>query len=349
MDIQHLFSEAARLEASDLHLLAGFAPIVRVNGALQPLEKMVILSKQDTEQLVLSTVSSDQKELLVNNRELDYSITSSTGRFRANAYYQQDSLAGAFRLIPSRIKSIDDLNLPSICHELVKLRQGLVLVTGPTGHGKSTAIASMIDSINQTKSVHVVTIEDPIEYVYSKSLSIISQREMHSDSLSWNIALRSVLREDPDVVLIGEMRDYETMASALTIAETGHLVFTTLHTNSASQTIDRIVDVFPENQQQQIRLQLSNVLEAVVSLRLVPSISGGRVPIAEILTASSAVRTTIRDGKSHLLDNVILTSFEQGMVSLETALTKAVREGRISPEVAASFAIRPEEISRLLK
>lgn len=349
MDIQHLFSEAARLEASDLHLLSGFAPIVRVNGALQPLETMGILSKQDTEQLVLSTVSSDQKELLVNNRELDYSITSPIGRLRANAYYQQDSLAGAFRLIPSRIKSIDDLKLPSICHELVKVRQGLVLVTGPTGHGKSTAIASMIDSINQTKSVHVVTIEDPIEYVYTKSLSIISQREMHSDSLSWNIALRSVLREDPDVVLIGEMRDYETIASALTIAETGHLVFTTLHTNSAAQTIDRIVDVFPENQQQQIRLQLSNVLEAVVSLRLVPSISGGRVPIAEILTASSAVRTTIRDGKSHLLDNVILTSFEQGMVSLETALTKAVREGQISPEVAASYAIRPEEMSRLLK
>ncbi len=349
MDIQQLFSEAARLDASDLHILMGFAPIIRVHGVLKTLEGTSVLTSQDTEQLVVATLTTDQKELFLNNRELDYSLTSPAGRLRANAYFQQTSIAGAFRLVPTRIKAIDDLGLPAICHELVKIRQGLVLVTGPTGHGKSTTIASMINTINQTKAVHVVTIEDPIEYVYPKGLSIISQREMHGDSLSWNVALRSVLREDPDVVLIGEMRDYETIAAALTIAETGHLVFATLHTNSAAQTIDRIVDVFPQNQQQQVRLQLSSVIEAVISLRLVPAISGGRVPVAEILTATPAVRTTIRDGKSHLLDNVIITSAEQGMISLESALSKAVKEGRISAEVAASYALRSEEMVRLLK
>lgn len=349
MDIQQLFSEAARLVASDLHLLKGFAPIIRVHGALKTLEGTSVLTALDTEALITATLTSDQKELFFNNRELDYSLTSPAGRLRANAYFQQNSVACAFRLIPSRIKAIDDLGLPAICHEFVKLRQGLVLVTGPTGHGKSTTIAAMINTINQSKAAHIVTIEDPIEYVYPKGLSLISQREMHTDSLSWNVALRSVLREDPDVVAIGEMRDYETIAAALTIAETGHLVFATLHTNSAAQTVDRIVDVFPQNQQQQVRLQLSSVIEGVVALQLVPAVAGGRVPVAEILTATAAVRTTIRDGKTHLLDNVIQTSAEAGMISLESAMAKAVKEGRISVEVAASYAIRPEEMARLLK
>ncbi|MBI3577268.1 PilT/PilU family type 4a pilus ATPase [Candidatus Gottesmanbacteria bacterium] len=349
MDIQQLFSEAARLEASDLHLLVGFPAMLRIAGNLTPVEGAAALTAADTEQLVLATLSPDQKDVFGNNKELDYSLATPAGRLRANAYYQQNTIAAAFRLIPTKIKTIEALSLPTICSEFVKLRQGFILVTGPTGHGKSTTIAAILNTINQTRATHIVTIEDPIEYVYPKGMSIVTQREMHSDSLSWNVALRSVLREDPDIVLIGEMRDYETISAALTIAETGHLVFATLHTNSAAQTIDRIVDVFPENQQQQVRLQLSSVLEGVVSLRLVPAIVGGRVPIAEILTATPAIRTTIRDGKTHLIDNVMQTSAEAGMISLEAAMAKAVKEGKISAEVANAYAIRPEEMARLLK
>jgi twitching motility protein PilT len=349
MDIQQLFSEAARLEASDLHLLVGFCPMLRIAGNLTPLGGATVLTAVDTQQLVLATLSADQKDVFLNNKELDYSLSSPAGRLRANAYYQQNSIAAAFRLIPEKIKTIEELNLPAICHDFVKLRQGFILVTGPTGHGKSTSIAAMLNTINQTRATHIVTIEDPIEYVYTKGLSIVTQREMHSDSLSWNVALRSVLREDPDVVLIGEMRDYETISAALTIAETGHLVFATLHTNSAAQTIDRIVDVFPQNQQQQVRMQLSSALEGVISIRLVPAISGGRVPVAEILTVTPAIRTIIRDGKTHLIDNVMQTSAEAGMISLESAMAKAVKEGKISTEVATAYAIRPEEMARLLK
>jgi twitching motility protein PilT len=239
--------------------------------------------------------------------------------------------------------------LPSICHEFTKLRQGLVLVTGPTGHGKSTTLAAMVQKINETRAHHIVTIEDPIEYVYPKGLSIVSQREMHQDTHSWNVALRSVLREDPDVVLIGEMRDFETIAAAITIAETGHLVFATLHTNSAAQTIDRIVDVFPQAQQTQVRQQLASVIEGVLSLRLVPAVGGGRMAIAEIMTGTPAVQTTIRDGKTHLIDNIIQTSAELGMMTLETALANAVKTGRISVETATSYAVRPEDLGRLLK
>ena len=222
-------------------------------------------------------------------------------------------------------------------------------MTGPTGHGKSTTLASMINTINQTRAVHVVTIEDPIEYIYPPGMADISQREMHEDTHSWNVALRSVLREDPDVVLIGEMRDLETIQAAMTIAETGHLVFATLHTNSAPQTIDRIVDVFPESQQQQIRLQLSAVIEGVISMRLIPAISGGRIVVAEIMTATPAVKTIIRDGKSHLLGNIIQTSAELGMITLESSLARAIREGKISLEIAQSYALEPEELTRLLK
>ncbi|MBI5620015.1 type IV pilus twitching motility protein PilT [Candidatus Gottesmanbacteria bacterium] len=349
MDIQQLFAETARLEASDLHLLAGFPPMLRVAGKLGPISNTSPLVREDVEQLVMPTLSPQQKELFATNHEIDYSVATSVGRFRANVYYQKGMVAAAFRLIPAKIKTIDELGLPAICKEFVKLRQGLVLVTGPTGHGKSTTLAAMIHSINQTKAVHIVTIEDPIEYVYPAGLSIISQREMHHDTLSWTVALRSVLREDPDVVLVGEMRDFDTIQAALTVAETGHLVFATLHTNSAAQTMDRIVDVFPENQQPQVRLQLSSVIEGVLSQRLVPAVSGGRVAVAEVLTGTPAVRNTIREGKSHLLDNVIQTSAELGMMTLETSLAAAVKAGKVSVEVATSYANRPEELGRLLK
>ncbi len=348
MDIQQLFAEAARLEASDLHIVVGFPPILRVHGKLSPLSTTP-LTAQDTEILAASVLTREHKELFAANKEIDFSVTSPAGRFRANIYYQQGSVAGTFRLIPSKIKSIDELKLPSICHEFVKLRQGLVLVTGPTGHGKSTTLASMINEINRESARHIITIEDPIEYTYPKGLSIISQREMHTDTHSWNVALRSVLREDPDIVLVGEMRDFETIQAALTVAETGHLVFATLHTNSAAQSIDRIVDVFPENQQAQVRLQISLVLEGILALRLVPAIGGGRIVVSEIMTASPAIKTTIRDGKTHLIDNVIQTSGELGMNLLEASLAKAVKEGRISVETATSYALRPEDMNRLLK
>jgi len=349
MDIKPLFSETLRATASDLHLVVGYPPMLRVAGSLQPITGATPLTPADTESLIFSTFTEEEKDIFLTNKEVDYSVAFGTNRFRANVYYQRESIAADFRLIPDKIKSIEELNLPAICHEFVKLRQGFVLVTGPTGQGKSTTLASMINTINQTRTVHVVTIEDPIEYVYPAGLSLISQREMHQDTHSWTVALRSVLREDPDVVLIGEMRDLETIQAAITIAETGHLVFATLHTNSAAQTMDRIVDVFPDNQQVQIRLQLSAVIEGVISQRLIPTISGGRIPIAEIMTATPAIKTTIRDGKTHLINNIIQTSAELGMVTLETALAHAVREGKISLEMAQSYALQPEELNRLLK
>lgn len=349
MDIQHLFAETARKEASDLHLVVGFPPMLRVAGELVPVEGTGVLSPDEARLLIDATLSPEQKEIFSTNKELDYSLATPYGRFRVNSYIQKGTTASAFRLIPEKIKSIEELGLPSICNEFVKLRQGLILVTGPTGHGKSTSLASMINIINQTKNVHIVTIEDPIEYVYPPARSIVSQREMHGDTHSWNIALRSVLREDPDVVLVGEMRDFETIQSAITIAETGHLVFATLHTNSASQSIDRIVDVFPENQQVQVRLQMSNVLEGIISIRLVPALAGGRIPVAEVLTGTPAIRTLVREGKTHQIDNIIQTSAEFGMMTLESSLARAVRAGTISSETAVSFAVRPEELGRLLK
>lgn len=349
MDIQHFFAEAARKEASDLHLIVGFPPMIRVSGVLFPIEGSSILTEEDARQCIYQTFTGDQKEVYETNKEVDYSLATPVGRFRVNVYLQKGTIAGAFRLIPQQIKSLEALGLPPICTEFVKLRQGLILVTGPTGHGKSTSLASMINVINQGRSVHIVTIEDPIEYVYPKGQAIVSQREMHGDTHSWNVALRSVLREDPDVVLIGEMRDFETIQSAITIAETGHLVFATLHTNSAAQTVDRIVDVFPENQQTQVRLQLSNVLEGILSLRLVPALAGGRVPASEILTATPAMRTLIREGKTHQIDNIIQTSAEFGMMTLETSLSGLVKAGIIGIDTATSFAIRPEELGRLLK
>jgi twitching motility protein PilT len=332
-----------------VHIVAGYPPMFRKDGKLAPVPNVHPLTPVEAQQLAYQALNSAQKEQFQTNKEIDFSLGVEGGRFRANIYYQKGSVAADFRLIPAVIRSIDQLGLPAICHDFTKLRQGFILVTGPTGHGKSTTLAAMINKINQTAAHHIVTVEDPIEYVYPKGLSIVSQREMHQDTHSWSVALRSVLREDPDVVLVGEMRDLETIQAALTIAETGHLVFATLHTNSASQTIDRIVDVFPENQQIQVRMQLASVIEGVLSLRLVPATAGGRIVVAEIMTATPAIRTTIRDGKTHLLDNIIQTSAELGMMPLETALAHAVKEGKISVETATSYAVHPEELGRILK
>jgi len=349
MSIQELLAETARLDASDLHIIAGFPPTLRINDKLIPVTGTSVLSPEGTEELILSLCTQEQKELFLANKELDFSKSTPHGRFRVNIYHQKGTVAGAFRHITTNIRSIEALGLPSILYEFTKLRQGFVLVTGPTGEGKSTTLAAMIQHINETRGLHVITIEDPVEYVYPPGLSLVSQREMHEDSHSWAVALRSVLREDPDVVLIGEMRDYETISAALTIAETGHLVFATLHTNSASQTVDRIIDVFPEGQQQQVRFQLANTLEGVVSQRLVPALSGGRIAICEVMTGIPAVRSIIRDGKTNQLDNVILTSSEFSMMTLEMSLAKAVLDGKISVEIASSYAIRPEDLGKMIK
>lgn len=348
MSIQEYLEIVVKKEASDLHIIAGAPAMIRVDGSLMPVSPAA-LSPEETETLIFELLSPEQKEMLLVNKELDFSFAlGDLARFRVNAYFQKGYLSAALRLITSYIKSIEELSLPRICHNFSKLRQGFILVTGPTGHGKSTTIASMINEINQTKACHIVTIEDPIEYVYPKGKSLVSQREMHLDTHSWEVALRSVLREDPDVVLVGEMRDFETIASAITVAETGHLVFATLHTNSAAQSIDRIIDVFPENQQAQVRMQLASTIAGIISMRLVPAIGGGRLPACEILLTSSAVQTAIREGKSHMIDNIIQTSGEGGMILMDASLAFLVRAGRISMDIARTYSLRPEELDRLV-
>ncbi len=350
MEIKELLEYTVNKKASDLHLISGVPPMIRINGILSPITGKEILIPQEAEKLVFALVNDEQKEILLVNKELDFSFNyQDQGRFRINAYYQKGNLAAALRLIPNQIPKINELGLPEICHQFAQLKQGFVLVTGPTGHGKSTTLAAIINEIVQTRPIHVVTIEDPIEYIFHHQKAIVSQRELRADTHSWQIALRSCLREDPDVVMIGEMRDYETIASALTIAETGHLVFATLHTNSASQTIDRIIDVFPANQQAQIRTQLASVLEAVLSQRLLPSLSGGRIPAIEILVNTPAVANAVRDGKVQMIDTILQTSSELGSKTLEMNLAQLVKEGKVSLETARAFALKPEELMRLTK
>ena len=350
MEIQEILEEALRRGASDVHLMVATYPTLRINGELVPLTKAGTPTPEYIEKLVFGLTTPEQKELLLTNKELDFSFAlGELARFRVNAFHQKGFVSASLRLIPSKIPSLEELHLPKVFSNFSKLRQGLILLTGPTGHGKSTTIASIINDINETRGVHIVRVEDPIEYVYPSRKSLIAQREMHLDTHSWEIALRSVLREDPDVVLIGEMRDYETIEAVLTIAETGHLVFATLHTNSASQSVDRIVGVFPENQQAQIQMQLSNVCEAVISQRLLPAVKGGRYPATEVLLASGAVRNVIREGKTHLLDNIIQTSTGVGMNTMENSLAILVREGKVSLDTALSYSLKPDDLLREVK
>ncbi len=350
MDIKSLLQLTVERNASDLHLVVGSPPSLRIDGTLFPIPNEGVLTPDAMLELLKGSLNAEQLERLSVNKEIDLSLAfSEKARFRVNIYTQRGTYAGAFRRIPLDIPTIDALALPSILHNFTNLKQGLVLVTGPTGHGKSTTLAAMINEINTSRQTHIVTIEDPVEFVFKPVKSMVSQREMHQDTHSWDIALRSALREDPDVVLVGEMRDYETIASAITVAETGHLVFATLHTNSAAQTIDRIVDVFPEEQQGQIKLQLSNVLEAVFSQRLLPAMGGGRTVAYEIMLATTAIRTAIREGKTHQINSTIQTSAEAGMMTLDTTLARLVREGKITIETAQSYSINPEELSRLIR
>jgi twitching motility protein PilT len=349
--ISKLLDYTVEKGASDLHISVGYPPVVRVDGELEEANENII-DPIEAEELILPLMSDDKRELLEVNKEIDFAYTHEskyTGRFRINAFYAMKNLSAAFRLIPSRVRTIEELKLPQIYHQFAKLRQGMVLVTGPTGHGKSTTIAAMIEDINRTRFERIVTIEDPIEYVFEGKKALIDQREMGQDTHSWPIALKSAMRQDPDIILVGEMRDYETISAAITLAETGHLVFATLHTNNSAQSIDRMIDVFPEEQQAQVRTQLSNILEVIIAQRLIPLDEGGRRAVAEIMVVNPAVRTLIRENKTHQIDNVIRTSSDVGMVSLERSLVDLVREGVISINTAQEYAVYPEEVGRLLK
>lgn len=350
MNLKDLLQLTIDKNASDLHIIAGIPPTVRINGELTPVVSEAVLTPEAISAFLKEILNNEQIERLAVNKEIDFSLPfSDKARYRVNAYTQKGTLAAAFRCIPLVIPTIDQLGLPKILHSFTELKQGFVLITGPTGHGKSTTLAAMLNEINEHRAVHIITIEDPIEFVFKPNKSIISQREMRGDSHSWQVALRSVLREDPDVVLVGEMRDYETIASALTVAETGHLVFATLHTNSAAQTIDRIVDVFPEEQQLQVRMQLSNVIEAVFSQRLIPTLQGPRVVASEVMLGTTAIKTAIREGKTHQIDSILQTSQEIGMNPIETSLAALVKNGKISLEVAQSYSLRPEQLTRLVR
>ncbi len=349
MTIKQLLQLAVDQNASDLHLVVGVPPVIRTHGRLAPIASEGVLTVEVVESLMKDAMTADQLERLSVNKEVDFSLAfSNKARFRVNAYTEKKAWAAAFRRIPLEIPPIDSLGLPASVKQFTQLKQGLILVTGPTGHGKSTTLAAILQEINRTRSEHIVTIEDPIEFIFTPQNSIISQREMGTDTHSWSIALRSVLREDPDVVLIGEMRDYETIAAALTIAETGHLVFATLHTNSAAQTVDRIVDYFPAERQGQVRMQLSSVLEAVLSQRLVPSVDGDRVVAHELMLGTTAIRTAIRDGKTHQIDSIIQTSQEYGMANLEMSLAHLIKNGTVTMENAKLFALHPERLTRII-
>ena len=350
MTIQELLQKTASSKASDLHLTVGSPPTLRLEGQLSPVPGTETLDPKQVEDLVFSLLSDDQKKRLREEREIDFSFSfADAARFRVNAFHQKGYLAASLRLVPYKIPTIEELNLPKILYDFCKLPQGFILITGPAGQGKSTTLAGMINEINETRGVHIITIEDPIEYVFESKKALIEQREMYLDTLSWPTALRSALREDPDVVLVGEMRDFETIAAAITIAETGHLVFATLHTNSAAQTVNRIIDVFPENQQQQVRAQLAASLEGIVSQRLVPAIGGGRLPACEVLLATPAVRSVVREGKTHQIDNIIATSSDLGMISLNRSLAELVKKGKVSLDVAKMRTLNPEELIRMVR
>ena len=348
--IEALLEECVRRNSSDLHLQYGLPPILRIDGALTPVAGYANLNEDNVRNLIFSTLDDEQQKILLKDKEFDYSFAfGDIARFRVNAFHERGKLAAAFRLIPNQIRSVNDLGMPAIVETFANYPRGLVLVTGPTGSGKSTTLAALVDKINREKSVHIITIEDPIEFTHKSRRSVIAQREVHYDTFSFAAALRSVLREDPDVVLIGEMRDLETIQAAITIAETGHLVFATLHTNSAAQSIDRMIDVFPPHQQPQVRSQLANMLMAVCAQRLVPAIGGGRVVAAEIMVANPAIRSLIREGKTHQIDTAIQTGADQGMQTMDRTLAKLVQTGVVTYESAREFAVDLNELNRLIR
>jgi twitching motility protein PilT len=350
LDFADVLLQVLDRRASDLHITAGAKPTVRVRGRLTALDEFPVLTPTDTREIVYSILGNDQRQRLETDWQVDLAYTiPNRARFRVNAYFQRSAIGAAFRLIPSEIVSIDKLGLPPIVHELTKRPRGFVLVTGPTGSGKSTSLASMIDEINEAREEHIMTIEDPIEFLHTHKKCIVNQRELGSDAQSFGAALRGALRQDPDVILVGEMRDLETIQTALTAAETGHLVFATLHTQDTPQTIDRIIDVFPPHQQHQVRVQLSVALQGIVTQTLLPTADGsGRVVASEVLIPSPAVRNLIREGKTHQIYSVLQTSASAGMQTMDSALASLVRAGKITRQLAEERSTTPEELKRLL-
>ena len=349
-EFERILAHILEVDASDLHLVVGKPPIARIDGQLSAIQGYPILDSEKIESLVAVILNDLQAERLKEKKQIDFSYSyKDKTRFRANVYYQKGTLAASLRNIPSKIRTLTELNLPVHIEEFTKRREGMVLFVGPTGHGKSTSLAALIDIINHTRTDHIITIEDPIEYVFTQDKSIISQREVYQDTESFPVAIRATLREDPNVVMIGEMRDLESISSAITVAETGHLVFATVHTNDAPQTVDRIVDVFPAHQQNQIRSQLADILVGVVSQRLLPRIGGGRIPGAEIMISNNAVRNIIREGRIYELPNVINTSAHEGMISLDKSLAELVRGGLVKLEEALAYSMNPDLFKSLIK
>jgi len=348
--LKELLNLTIEERASDLHISVGHSPILRLAGKLVPLVKRKKFSLEDTKNLASELMTDFQLQRFLKEKEIDFSYNfEGKGRFRINVFFQRGNISVALRLVPAKIKTLEELNLPPILHELAKPTQGFVLITGPSSHGKSTTLAALINEINHSRADHIVTIEDPIEYVFEDDRSIIDQREVGQDTLSFARALRATFRQDPDVIMVGEMRDPETISIAITAAETGHLVFATLHTNSASQTIHRIVDSFPPEQQQQIRAQLSGSLLGVVSQRLIPRIRGGLIPSCEMMFSTPAVANLIRENKIHELPLVIETSAEFGMISLNRSLANLVKAREISLENALNYSLNPVELRSLVR
>jgi len=346
--MEEILKFAVTNNASDVHLISDVPPKIRVNGELLIVTGFENIENKVISEMILSLLNEKQLEVFKKEKELDFSLEAVGVRFRANVYFQKDSPACSLRLISSKIPSFEELRIPIILKTFAKYKQGFVLITGPTGHGKSTTVAAILEEINENVGGHIVTIEDPVEYLIKPEKAIISQREMGGDTNSFDLSLRSCLRQDPNVVFLGEMRDLESVQSALTIAETGHLVFSVLHTNSAAQTIDRIIDVFPTGSKDQVRIQLATVITAIVSQRLVPAIGGGRIPVFEILIATPAVRNVIREGKSFMIDNIIQTSSDVGMISFDAYLSKLVLDGKVSEEVAMSYSNNAVELKNKL-
>lgn len=348
--IKNILEKAFEENASDVHISVGHPPTLRISGRLFPLLKMDILSPEETEGLAKELMSEEQYNRFMREKEIDFSYNfENKGRFRTNIFFQRGNVSCALRLIETKIRTIEELNLPPILHEFLRFPQGFFLMTGPSGQGKSTTLAAMLDEINHTRAEHIITIEDPIEYIFQSDKSIVQQREVYQDTLSFAKALKSTFREDPNVIMVGEMRDPETIATAITAAETGHLVFATLHTNSSYQTIHRIVDSFPATQQAQIRAQLSGSLIGVLSQRLVPRIKGGLIPACEIMINNPAVANLIRENKIHEIPLIIETSSEIGMISLNRYLANLVRAKEIELEVAQSYSLNPQEVKNLAK
>lgn len=349
LDINDLLMEVLERRASDLHITINSSPMIRVHGDLVPLDYPK-LTPNDTKELIYSILTQDQREQLERNWEYDFSYSLvGHARFRVNAYFQKNSVSAAFRIIPSELCSLEDLGLPASLELLVKKPRGLILVTGPTGSGKSTTLATLVNIINETKSYHIITVEDPIEFLHAHKKSIVNQREVGSDTKSFTSALKYVLRQDPDVILVGEMRDMETISAALTAAETGHLVFATLHTQDAPQTIDRIIDVFPPHQQQQVRIQLAGSLQGIICQQLLPTVDGaGRVVAYEILIPTPGVRNMIREAKTHQIANAMQTGQKHGMLTMDQCLADLYRYGKISFETAVMKAVDPADLKQLL-